>query len=478
MFSMSLKCLAALLFLCTGSLRSLAEVFSQDWGPFYADYEDARGFQRVKYLGPVGDHRDNDVGDQVRAVRPFYHMGYQADGDFRGTEVLWPIAVRRTRLQGSYTRVLLNFYWNWDVDNSASAWRLWLLPFYFQGRDHQGEDYVALFPIVGSLHEFFFWAKINFVAWPLWVEGWNKEVHAKTALWPLISKTVGPGMERFRIFPFYGYSQKEGLGKKTFLLWPFFTTVRYTIPGSSGTGWILFPLTGYLNLTDQQTWWFLPPIFRYTRGEKQNRLFGPWPIFQKEEGEVDKFYLLPFYGHKRHAGTDKWLFLWPLGQAERSVRPLETKEKFRFFPFLQLFTETPHADFPTEEGRKSYLKVWPLFQRRTEQDSQVQELRVFDFNPMRGGPVERNLAPFWQIYSRRQEGDRVDTEVLWGLYRSAKRGESYRYRSLFPFFSWSREEEGGHFSLFKGLISRRREGEQIRWRWLYLFQFGAKEAEL
>ena len=463
---------------CAGFAGTAEEVYSHDWGPFYGEYEDAYGNERIKYLGPIGDHRTDPNGDLIRAVRPFYHMGYQESGDFRRSEYLWPIAVRRTRQQSSYTRFLLNFYWNWDVQDRSSPWRLWILPFYFQGRAHNGESYVALFPIYGTIREFFFWDRIDFALWPLWVESWKKEIHAKSVLWPIFSKTTGPGISRFRIFPLYGYSETEGIGRKTFILWPFYTHVNYTIPASTGTGWILFPLTGYVKLTDQTTWWFLPPLFRYTKGEKQDQLFGPWPFFQKEEGEVDKFYLLPFYGHKSHAGVDKWLFVWPLGQAERSVRPLETREKFRFFPIFQGSNETPHPDYPTETGRKSYLKIWPLFQQYTEQDGQVREFRVFDFNPMRGGPIDRNYAPFWQIYSRSQVYDHVDTEILWGLYRSSKRGEDYRYRSLFPFFSWSRESDGGHFSILKGLIGRERNGEQTQWRFLYLFRFGGREEEL
>jgi len=452
-------------------------VVRHDWGPFFIEYEDAEGSDRVKYLGPVGDNRDQDAGNILRAVRPFYHMGYQKSGDFRRSEYLWPLGARRTRLDGAYTRILLTFYWNWDVHDNRSPWRLWVLPFYFQGRDHQGESYVALFPLIGRIHEFFFWDRIDFVMWPIWVESRINEIHARTFLWPFVSKTVGPGIRRFRIFPFYGYNELEGRGRKTTVLWPFWTHVRYTIPGSSGSGWILFPITGHLKLTDQETWWLIPPIFRYTKGEKQNRLFGPWPFFQKEKGEVDKFYLFPFYGHKSHAGVDKYIFIWPLGMSERSEKRLETREKFRFFPFLQVSNEYPNPDFPSAVGRKTYLKVWPLFQQYTEQNGKVRELAVFDFNFMRGGPIDRNWAPFWRIYTRSQHHDSVDTEVLWGMYRSVRRGSDYRYRSLFPVFSWSRESEGGHFSVLKGLVSRRREGEQIVWRWLYLFRFGDRKEE-
>lgn len=478
MIPLSKNALAALF--CLFSVLTLQaeedKVIHYDLGPFAASWEDVNGNHRNRYLGPVVEFIENEAGDTAQAVRPLYHRWHQKDSDFTRTEVLWPIWVHRQRESSAYWRFLLNFMWNADVNDPQSRWRLWLLPFYFQGRDAKGESYVALFPLAGSIHEFFFWDKIDFTLFPLFVRSKVKEIEAQTFLWPIFSKTTGPNLKRFRVFPFYGYSEREGLGRKTFVLWPFYTQVHYTLPGSTGRGWILFPLLGHLKLTDQETWWLIPPIFRYSIGEDQNRIYGPWPFFQKEEGEVEKFYLFPLYGRKKHAGYHKQFFLWPLGQYEWTRKDTGYKKKFHFVPFVQYFYEKPTEVMAAEsDGEASYLKIWPLFSRSSKHGGEVTRFSFLDLNPMRGGPIERNYAPYWHLYVYSTAYDQADLEILWGLYRSAKRGEDYRYRSLFPLFNYTRDEEIRHFQLFKGLIGRKKFGDNKRWQILYLFHFGDKE---
>ncbi|MEX2607155.1 MAG: hypothetical protein WD708_07385 [Kiritimatiellia bacterium] len=461
----------------TAAVAETPPVISRDWGPFYSTWTDVHGNQRTRYLGPVGEHMVSPEEDTLHAVRPFYHSWRVEDQDKRRTEVLWPLYSRRSNEERVYWRFLLTFFWNWDVADPDSRWRIWSLPFYFQGRDTDGESYLAVFPLAGRIHEFFFWDRIDFTLFPFYVKSQLNEIEATSYLWPFYSRTTGPGLERFRVFPFYGYSEKEGVGRKTFVMWPFWNQVRYTLPKSQGKGWILFPLLGHLKLTDQESWWFLPPIFRYAIGEEQNRLYGPWPIIQKEEGEVDKFYIFPLYGRKQHAGVDRQFLLWPVGHYEKSVQGTGIKTKWFVVPFVQRFKETPSEALGGKAQSSSYIKIWPLFSHLSKEDGDVRRTSFLDLNPLRGGPVERNYAPFWQIYVRSQVRDRVDTEVLWGLYRSAARGDDYRYRSLFPLFSWSRGEDEGHFSLLKGLLSRHREGEKRVWQVLYLFKFGDKETD-
>jgi hypothetical protein len=282
-------------------------------------------------------------------------------------------------------------------------------------------------------------------------------------------------LRRFRIFPLYGYNEREGLGRKTFVLWPFYTQVRYTVPGASGFGWILFPVTGHLKMQNQETWWMVPPIFRLTKSEEETKILGPWPFFQKEKGEDrDKTYFWPLYGRKVVDGVDRRFFVWPLGHYEVSEDVDGITTRKGFFPFYREYHTVPSEEMGDEAVEENWIKVWPFFSRLRQADGRNQTIVIPDLNPLRGGPIERNYAPFWHLYVRQQVKDQVDTEVLWGLYRSHARAESYRYRSLFPLISWSRSEEGGHFSLLKGLLSRRNEAGKKRWRVLYLFQFGDK----
>lgn len=443
-----------------------------DWGPFYASWTDVHGNERHRALGPFYDHTETPDGWEARAIRPLFHGWGREEPRVTRNEFLWPLGTWRQRENSSYWRFLLAFRWNWDVDDPESRHRSWLFPFVFSGRSIEGKDYFAVFPFGGTIREFLFWDRIRFVLFPLYVNSRINDVEAKTWLWPFISKTEGEGVRRFRVFPFYGYNEREGRGRKTFVLWPFWNQVRYTTPGASGFGWILFPVVGHLKLTDQETWWVVPPLFRVSVGEEQNRVYGPWPFVQKESGETEKFYLWPFYGRKVIGGVDQRFFLWPLGRHEKIERPESETTRTWLLPFYRRYVT--QSDSEAVEP-SAWTKVWPLFSHLSKNEGAVRKTVVPDFNPMRGGPIERNFAPFWHLYVRQEVEGHVDTEVLWGLYRGVKRGESYQYRSLFPLFSWSREKEGGHFSLLKGLISRRRQGDENSWRILYLFRFGAKE---
>lgn len=475
-----LKCAALLgLWLAATGCATRAPVragpVDYDWGPFAASWTDVHGNERQRVLGPIYDRTETPEGWEARAYRPVFHGWGHADKEVVRNEILWPLGAYRRRGASAYWRFLLTFRWNWDREDPDSRHRTWLFPFVFTGRSIEGREYFALFPLGGTVREFLFWDRIRFALFPLYVNSRINDVEARTWLWPFVSKTEGEGVRRFRVFPFYGYNEREGRGRKTFVLWPFWNQVRYTTPGASGFGWILFPIAGHLNLTNQETWWVIPPLFRVSVGEEQNRIFGPWPFFQRESGQTEKLYLWPLYGRKVIGHVDKRFFLWPLGQYEQIAREESTTTRTHLLPFYRRYVNEVPPGGGGEVEASDWTKVWPLYSHLSKDRGAVRKTVFPDLNPMRGGPIERNFAPFWQWYVRQEADGDVDTEVLWGLYRGVKRGEAYQYRSLFPLFSWSREEEGGHFSLFKGLLSRRREGEEKRWRVLYLFQFGGND---
>lgn len=449
-------------------------VVLHDWGPFYARWTDVQGHDRSKSFGPVVESIHTPEGWDFNAIRPLYATWNHEGDAVRRREFLWPVARSSRRKDAHSWRFLLVYGVNWDVNDPESRNRFWALPFWFHGRDAEGEPYFALFPIGGTIREFLLWDQIDFVLFPVWVRSQVKEIEANTYLWPLISRTEGPGVSRGRFFPFYGYNEREGLGRKSFVLWPFWTSVRYEIPGHEGSGWILFPVTGHLKLESQESWWILPPLFRYHIGEEKNRLLGPWPFVQVSSGEVDKFYLWPVYGTKTIGSTQRDFFVWPLGWHERVAGAETNTRRVQLVPFFRDFQET---EMQSGETVSRYTKVWPLYSHTYREEGPVRRTVFPDLNPFREGPVERNWAPFWHLYTREQVGDAVDTEVLWGFYRSVKRGDDIRHRSLFPLVSWGRGEDKREVSLLKGLLGWRREDEKNQFRVLYLFRFGGKNPE-
>ncbi len=457
-------------------LQAAEPAIVHDWGPFFAQWTDVHDNERSTILGPVRDEVTTPEGWHFQSWRPLW-VNWNHEGDtVNRYEAVWPLWTMKRRGNQRTWRFILNFGTNWDIYDPNSRWRLWIMPFFFQGRDIHGEDYMALFPLWGTIREFFFWDSIQFRFWPIYTQSKMNENTATTWFWPILSRTKGPHIDRFRVFPLYGYSEHHRVGRKTFIMWPFWTSVRYTAPAGFGGGWILFPITGHVKLANQETFWFLPPIFRITKGEEQTRFFGPWPIVQQGKGQVDKFYLFPLFGSKTIGSVEKNFFLWPLFTGDHIEGSLSTKRRSFILGFLyQYFRETPHNFETHPELDSTWTKVWPFFTHLTKEQGRIQKTVIPEFNVMRDGPIERNYAPFWQLYVREQVGEDVDTRILWGLWRSASRGEEYKYRSLFPLVSWSREEDGGHWSIGKGLISRRVEDGKKSWRLLYLFRFGHKE---
>jgi hypothetical protein len=386
------------------------------------------------------------------AVRPFYSKtaveGRQVE-DF-----LWPLYSRKTLGDEVSSRALV-FWWThqFEVDSESPRERNWLLPFYFQGTDATGEDYVALFPFGGTIREFLGRDLISFVLFPLFATSQINDVKTTSVLWPIISQTRGEGIERDRIFPFVGRSVLEGKYEKKFVLWPFWNSAEYFYPGDSGRAWMLFPICGRSELEKESTLWVLPPFFRFTDGERLDRMFCPWPFFQKEvSAERDKLWIWPLWGRDIYDnGALKRSFAaWPFLWSEQRNGPTETKKRKMALPFFYC-----DRTVQGEQEVSSYWKVWPLMSSRKEGD--VSRFRMLELWPLKEtAPIERNWSPLWTLYERREMEGTVRKRALWFLWNSER----------------STEEERSEWSLLKGLLSVKKEGDSTSGRFLYLFRFG------
>lgn len=386
------------------------------------------------------------------ALRPFYSKtrveGRQVE------DVLWPLYSRKS-FQNEQTSRALIFWWShqFDANEDSPRQRHWLLPFYFQGTDAAGEDYVALFPLGGTIHEFLGRDTISFALFPLVANSQVNDVKTTSILWPIYSKTRGEGIQRDRVFPVVGKSVLEGAYEKRFLFWPLWTSADYFYPGDSGRAWILFPVCGRSHLEQESTLWLLPPFFRFTDGERQDRIFCPWPFVQKEKSaERDKLWIWPLWGRdlRGDGALSRHFAAWPFLWSERRNGPQETTERKMALPFL--YHERAVRD---DEEISSYRKIWPLVSSRREGD--VSRFRLLELWPLKeSAPIERNWAPLWTLYERTERAGTVKKNLLWFLWSSER----------------SNDEDRSEWSFLKGLFSCRKEAGSTRGRVLYIFHFG------
>lgn len=455
-----------------------------DFGPLISRRQDVHGTMRLRALGPLFERATAEEGSRLTAVRPMYSRSVHPDLERSRSEYLWPVGYSKAFRDEHSGRVLLAFWTRFDVEDPESRYRFWLIPFYFQGRDIHGERYAALFPIGGRIHEFLGRDQIEFILFPLYARTTLKEVESHSVLWPIIGYTDGRGIYRARVFPFYGQNRHRDRYNKKFVLWPFWTSAEYYYPGSSGSGYILFPLWGRLRLDDQRSWMVLPPFFRVSRGDRVNMVLAPWPIFQRRTGEIRQTWIWPLWGVRSMRGVESRFFLWPFLHQERIDRGDEVAQRLVLLPFYYSDVRRERVLFPAPldedatppraEITANYQKIWPLVSY--ERQGEETRFRMLSLWPLRRtASIERNYAPFWTLLQHVRLGDRSDTELLWGVFRREREGEDRVYTSIFPLINWEQDHRPGQdrrrWSVLKGLIGAERDATTARYRFLYLFRW-------
>lgn len=450
-----------------------------DAGFLASRHTDVKGTRRTQALGPFLEWAEGTNGWAMSAVRPFYSDFTVPGDDAEGRDILWPLATTRRRGDEALSRygIFLRFRHGNDETPKGPRSRFWLVPFYFQGRDAEGDTYRAVFPLFGTLRDFLGRDEIRFVLFPIRSKSKLNDIETSNWLWPLIARTTGGDEDRFRVFPFYGRATRAGDYEKRFVLWPFWTQARYDYPQRTGGGFVLFPLYGRMKMEDQSTTWFLPPLFRFTRGEKMNLTYCPWPFFQKASGAKDKLYLWPIWGTETIAHDTDTFFLWPIFHNRTWKRQGDDVHRFMAIPLFYWQTRRdPDAPPGTPPLARSH-KLWPVYSyKRDGDESRFRVLELWPFGE--SAPVERNWAPFWSLYTRETAGEgNRDAELLWGLYRNRARADGGRFFSIFPLVEWSKERDGGptEWSILKGLIGGEREDSRRSWRLLYFLRFGGEE---
>ncbi|MFO1523083.1 MAG: hypothetical protein U1G05_13785 [Kiritimatiellia bacterium] len=474
-----LRILATILFLAGPSVRAGEPPRAvSDWGPFFYRGTNVHGHAVERAVGPFWERKTDTEDRTLAAVRPFYSKSLDpgAQPERWLKEYVWPLGSLRGHGNTRSGWFLTVIYMRDDVTKPDSRRRLWVLPFYFGGRTRDGKDYAAIFPIGGTIREFLTRDEIRFILFPFWSRSSINEVRTLSILWPFYSHTTGEGLYQRRVWPFWGVARKDGQYSKRFILWPFWNQAEYFFKGAKGKAWILFPIYGKADLEDQSTRWYIPPFFKVAEGNGNRRISGPWPFFQKSEGDIDKFYLFPLYGWKRiedkvnERVVHRSFVLWPLGWRIGVTSPQVKQDSFQVLPFFykndRAFTDP--ADRGKDEHNRSF---WPLFS--SERVGDASRLRIPDLWPGKNpGGIERNWAPLWTFYQRETQGDARQTEFLWGMYRNVDDGRGYHHWNVFPLLESTRESAGGDggWRFLKGLVGWSKKQGEKKLKLLYLFE--------
>ncbi len=347
-----------------------------------------------------------------------------------------------------------------------------LFPLVFYDRHEARDSTFAVFPLGGRLVNRFGRDEIRFALFPLYGATRKGTTQTTNILWPVFARIRGENESGIKAWPLFGISEKEGVYRKRFFLWPFFFFYELDLDGENPRRkWVFFPFYSIDTSPRRDTAVVLWPFFSY----REDREAGykewdfPWPLFGVSRGpERHGSRFLPLFSDEQRGDKHKRWILWPLFKAETTVSDQMERRQHRVLFFLYQDLE---ERFYSEEGiRKRRVALWPLFHYRQQRGvSRLDLVALVDpFFPESAG-VERNWAPLWRIYQAKWDnhGNRAES-LLWNLFWQERRPDAFAME-LFPLFSW-RENPSAEteFSLLKGLIRFRSEGPRRRLSFFFL----------
>lgn len=406
---------------------------------------------------PLCERLDATNGMSFLAVRPFYsHVDDPASERWR-KDYLWPLYTQKGFKDEQYSRFLF-FGYSLDFSKDDDRHRTWVIPFYFQGVDANGEGYFAIFPFGGTIHEFLGRDKIMFAAFPVFGKSQINDVKTTSVFWPIYSHSQGEKVDRVRVWPLYGQTDLHGEYQKKFVLWPLYSSVKYTNERNPGGGFILVPIYGQIKTEKADNYWLVAPIFRYMHSDEQWIIHAPWPFIQLAGGEMHKRIFWPIYGKKSLGTLSRQYVVWPILWNNKTKYARHTQNRRLIVPFVSYQTDVvTHKTERYDVGDVSskYWKIWPLMSwERKDGNSRFRTLELWPLRNTQG--IERNWAPWWTLYRRMNTDGEVGHHVLWGAYRQTQSSAG---------FEWS---------LLKGFVGYKKTETSRRYRFLFMW-FGEEE---
>jgi len=426
-------------------------------------------FTSVHILGPLVKYQRAGSRREY-GLRPFYYH-VSEEGKDQESDLLYPVADRRTEPENSSFNMLQLIQRDSGVEPEGDGRMFMVFPFIFSGQSSQHGEYFAFFPFGGTIYERFQRDEIHFRLFPLYSRTRKGDTTVRNYLWPFFAKIEGDQEEGIKVWPLYGASEKTGVYRKRFYLWPIF--FRYDLKQNTANPVkkrAVFPLYLSEESPKRTRRFYLWPFFSYLEDrEKDYREWNaPWPLVRIVKGENHYSHkYLPLYGDEKSGADRKRWFLWPIYKIEETDTDFLYRRRDRILFFLYSDLQERHKKDLVDKRR---IAFWPLFTyERDNSSGRFYLLSLLEpFFPDNPG-IERSWAPLWRLYQVQWDGRGGEvSSLLWNLYWKERRGPDVAWE-LFPLVRCRHVAgEETDVELLKGLFHFRSGTEGVGARLLFL----------
>ncbi|MFQ5506261.1 MAG: hypothetical protein ACE5F1_15945, partial [Planctomycetota bacterium] len=335
-------------------------------------------------LWPLFHYERDEAGTTDFRVRPIWRRVEDATATRIRHEFVSPLGAYRTDGRETAVRFLPLFYYReHEHEGRPGSWdRDWFFtPLIWGGSSAEGEDYLAVIPVFGSIRQFLGYDRLGFFLFPLSLWTSRGSSRSFSFLWPLMGWGGSAGRDEhgkpthpywFRILPFFGYSIHPGKSESYSALWPFFHWGTERMDSKEPySKFYFFPILGWRTGGAFLSWHFLWPLFRHTHkvagrggsgaGDYSSWDF-PWPLFRSLDNtwrgaDLHQWWIFPLISKTWSRTKESLVLLWPLIRFRRFFDALSERcDSFilpLYWSYRTRYKRIPAADSTPDAGEET-----------------------------------------------------------------------------------------------------------------------------
>jgi hypothetical protein len=390
-------------------------------------------------------------------------------------QFLWPLYLFRRDGKDITIRIFpLYTYWR-DVYEYRAGTEInteyMLFPIVFGGTTTEAGSYFAVFPVGGELKHFLGRDEIHFILFPLYLSWKKGELRQRNYLWPVLSFSGGGGYSGFRLWPLYGFFEKENEFRSEFIGWPIYNHQEYDLDQEQpGERLLVFPFYAREDNTRRTYRAVLWPFFTYENNRARNFVERgmPWPFVVIARGDIERTQYWPLYGRRKAGDTETTFIAWPFWSRRSETANGIQEREMKLLPVYDAKTRL------SEEDDVLYHKVraWPLWRFRRYEDGSTyfRSLALLWFDDEQG--FERQYAPLWSLYERSTTPDgEKRTYALWRFFQQVRTPEQTKTRIPLLFhYESDRGNDSRKMQILGGLFGFDREEDKRNLQVLYFIK--------
>ena len=424
---------------------------------------------RREILGPLFSTQERQT-DRGWAVSPL--MSYRKDTarDLEEFDLIYPV-LTYARYGHEYRWQLMQLFaisgGNDQEDQTTK--RTTIFPIFFKSKSPDpSRNYLAVLPFYGTIKNRLMRDKIEFIAFPIYLKSWKKDVVTRNFVFPIFHLREGNNLHGWQVFPLVGAETKGvtsvtnrfgGVEKvpdhhKSFVLWPIYATFDQAVGTTNQVkNRLVLPFYSSVRTPERDSTSFLLPFgptFTNNKEKNYREYDFPWPFIGYARGEgktMNRIFPLFSFAHTPTASSD--FVAWPIYKKNAFKTELVERERTRWMLFF--YSDVIQKSLATGKTFRR-RDFWPFYTWRQEMDgrSRLQVLAVVEPFVPENRRVERVYSPvyaFWRAERNPVTGHSSES-LLWNLYRSDEKPGARKVSMLFGLIRYERSPEGKSCKVF------------------------------